>query len=192
MYKVNLIRGWKNAEISRQLRNRIILLMAIIAGILLGIYLILFIRFVSLHKEFTELSNRQYVSKSGHQYSTEELTKALYGLKKLDQIKAIYLDYPEYALYHRFLLDKILQFNSYTIENYTLDRSHEVEVSLLTKELDDVFSLITLLESPKVSKYFTILEIDSISSVKEKKELTNSYKLQFKLQFNKLLLDEKI
>ena len=191
MYKVNLIRGWKSTETHRQYRNRIILALSIFTGLLLLAYLGLFAYFLVLQKQLSTLANKQYVSKSGYEYSTEELTKALYGLKKLDEIKNIYLDYPEYALYHRFLLDKVFNYDSFVIENYALSRDHRVDMALTTQKLDDIYSLIALLESPEVSQYFSDLEITSISSAKDKNQITTFFKTQVKLKFNNKLLDEK-
>lgn len=191
MYKVNLIRGWQSAQVLRQLRTRFILLMAIVSSILLLIYLGLFARFLILQQELSQLASRHYVSKAGYQYSTEELTKTLYGLKKLDQIKTIYLDYPEYAMYHRFILDRVFLFDSFTIDNYSLSKDHMVDMTLLTSNIEDIYSLISLLESDEVIKYFSTLEISSITSVKEKNLETMNYKIQVKLKFNDKLLNEK-
>lgn len=191
MYKVNLIRGWKSTETHRQYRNRFILVMALITGVLLISYLGMFVYFLILQKELSTLSSKQYVTKSGYEYSTEELTKALYGLKKLDEIKRIYLDYPEYALYHRFLLEKIFKYESFIIENYALSRDHRVDMTLSTADLDDIYNLIELLESKDVSQYFSDLEISSVNSIKEKNQTTSTYKTQLKLKFNEKLLDEK-
>lgn len=191
MYKVNLIRGWQNTETYRKYRNTLVLIMAVVTSILLLAYLGLFIHFLYLENQLSELSNKQYVTKAGYQYSTEELTKALYGLKKLDEIKGIYLDYPEYALYHRFILDRILKYDSFIIDNYSMSREHSVEVSLNTAIVDDIYSLIALLESPEVSQYFSNLELGSISQTKDKNSEVFSYKTDLKLKFNNKLLDEK-
>lgn len=191
MYKVNLIRGWKSTETHRQYRNRFVLVMALVTGILLIGYLGMFVYFLFLQKELSTLSSKQYVTKSGYEYSTEELTKALYGLKKLDEIKNIYFDYPEYALYHRFLLEKIFKYESFTIENYALARDHRVDMTLTTSEIDDIYNLIALLESEDVSQYFSDLEISSINTVKEKNQTVSTYKTQLKLKFNEKLLNEK-
>lgn len=191
MYKVNLIRGWHSTQVHRQLRMRFILVMAIITSVLLLGYLALFFRFLFLQQELSSLSNKQYVSKAGYQYSTEELTKALYGLKKLDEIKTIYLDYPEYAMYHHFILDRIFRFDSFTIESYSLSKDHLVDMTLLTPEIEDIYSLISVLESFEVSQYFSALEISSIANVKEKNTEAINYKTQVKLKFNNKLLDEK-
>lgn len=191
MERINLIRGWQSTQVHRQLRMRFILVMAIITSVLLLAYLGLFIRFLLLQQELSTLSSRKYVSKAGYQYSTEELTKALYGLKKLDEIKAIYLEYPEYAMYHRFILDRIFRFDSFTIQNYSLSKDHLVDMTLLTAKIEDIYGLISLLESAQVSQYFSTLEISSIASVKEKNSETTNYKTQLKLKFNNKLLDEK-
>lgn len=191
MYKVNLIRGWKSTETHRQYRNRLILVMAIITGILLLAYLGLFAYFLILQQELSTLSKKQYISKLGYQYSTEELTKALYSLKKLDEIKKIYQEYPEYALYHRFLLSKVFAYDSFVIENYTLSRDHLVDMTLTTQELEDIYNLISLLESKEISQYFKSLEITSINAVKDKSQNQPFYKTQLKLKFNEKLLNEK-
>ncbi|OGK66300.1 hypothetical protein A2313_03680 [Candidatus Roizmanbacteria bacterium RIFOXYB2_FULL_41_10] len=191
MYKINLIRGWKKSEIYRSYRSRWLIIMVSVTVFLLLFYLGLFIRFVLFQKELTTLSNKQYVTETGHEYTTEELTKALYGLKKLDQIKIVYSAYPEYYLYHQFLLNHIYQFDSFIVDNYKLDREHEVEVTLSTSKLDDIYKLINLLESPKVIKYFSLLEIRAINSVIDKKTELVTYKIDFILKFNELLFNEQ-
>ena len=191
MYKINLIRGWKKSEIYRSYRSRWLIIMASVTAFLLLFYLGLFIKFVLLQKELTMLSNKQYVTETGQEYTTEELTKALYGLKKLDQIKIVYSAYPEYYRYHQFLLNHIYQFDSFIVDNYKLDREHEVEVTLSTTKLDDIYKLINLLESPKVIKYFSLLEIRAINSVIDKKTEQVTYKIDFILKFNELLFNEQ-
>ncbi len=191
MYKINLIRGWKNTEIYRNYRIRWLLVMAIITAFLLLLYLGLFVRFILMQRELSTLSDKQYVTSTGQQYTTEELTKALYGLKKLDQVKAVFLDYPDYYHYHQFLLNHIYEFDSFVIDNYKLDREHRVEVSLSTVKLDDIYQLINLLESPKIIKYFSLLEIDSINSTIDKKTEAITYEIDFTLQFNDTLFNEQ-
>lgn len=191
MYKVNLIRGWQSTIVYRKYRNQLILIMAIITFVFLVVYSLLFIRFLVLQKQLVVLSDKQYVSNTGQQYSTEELTKTLYSLKKLDQIKQVYVSYPEYVLYHRFLLNIILTFNSFTISNYTLNKEHVVNVALKTSNLNHIFDLIILLESPEISKYFSVLEINSVNTAKDKKEETTFYQLDLVLKFNEELLNEK-
>jgi len=191
MYKVNLIRGWQKTELYRLYRQRFLLAIGVVSALSVFVYLGFFIYFLLLQKQLSTLSSKQLTSSSGQTYSTEELTKTLYSLKKLDQIKEIFASYPEYALYHQFLLDNIFEFSSFTIDNYALDRHHSVEAVLSTKSLEDIFALISLLESDKVSQYFSVLEINNISSSLQKDEVSHQYRVGFTLQFNDKLLNEK-
>ncbi len=191
MFNVNLIRGWQNTIAYRRFRSQLILVIGVFSGLLLFIYFIFFTRFLLLQRNLNQLSNRQYVSGSGHSYSSQQLTKALYGLKKLDQIKAVFQDYPEYANYHQFILKRILRFDSFTIDNYTLSKDHSVDVTLLSDKLKDILELLALLESTEVSRYFSKLEINSITSIKERNSEVINYKVVLKLQFNSLLLNEE-
>jgi hypothetical protein len=191
MHKVNLIRGWQNTGIYRSYRHKALLTMVVITSILLVVYLAFFGYFIYLQKQVSQLSQKELVTQSGYKYTTEELAKAIYSLKKLDEIKKIYLDYPEYKMYHQFLLDHILNYSSFTIDNYALDRSHIVKVALSTGNLNDIFSLVEVLESSKVSRYFSALDITSINSTSDDKNESSLYRIEFSLKFNSRLLDEK-
>ena len=191
MHKVNLIKSSKTSQLIKTYRNRILLFLSSAALIFIIAYVVLLIRFIRLQNELTTLSNKQFQTVNGQSYSTEDLAKALYSQKKLEQIKSIYLSYPEYYLYHQFLLSRIFTYNSFTIDSYSLNKQHMVDVSLSTSNLDDIFSLITTLESEEVAIYFDYFEIENIELVKDKNSSDNSYRMSFVLEFNNKLLDEK-
>jgi len=191
MYKVNLIRGWQKTGVYKTYRNQILLLIAGISIVLIGVYFFLFVRFLYLQRQLTELSNEQFLGENNPGFTTEELTKTLYGLKKLEQVRTVYSQYPEFYLYHNFLLKKILRYSSLTINKYTLNREHAVEVAVETKKLGDLFELINLLENKENAQYFSLFEVNTIGLSKSKAEDQDSYKMDFKLQFNERLLNEK-
>jgi len=191
MYKVNLIRGWQKTTVYKSYRNQILLSLGGIALVMITVYFFLFARFLYLQKQLTEISNQQFLGQNNPGFTTEELTKTIYSLKKLEQIRTIYSQYPEFYLYHNFLLKKILRYSSLTINRYTLNREHAVEVAVETKSLSDLFELINLLESNENAQYFTLFEVNNIGLNKSKADNEDIYKMDFKLQFNEKLLNEK-
>lgn len=191
MYKVNLIRDGKTARLVKKYRNQILLIMGFVSLGLVVVYIALLIHFFVLQKQLTNITNEQFLTINGQSYTAEELTKALYSQKKLEQIKTIYLSYPEYYLYHQFLLDHIFKYKSFTIDDYALDKEHSVKVSLATDNLDDIFSLITTLESKKVAMYFDYFEIQNIELFKNTDNPASLYRIEFELEFNNKLLHEK-
>jgi hypothetical protein len=191
MYKLNLIRGWQKTGVYKSYRNRILLLLVALAVLLIGAYLFFFVRFVFLQRELTRLSNEQFITTNSDGFSTEELTKTLYSLRKLEQVRAVYSEYPEFYLYHNFLLKKILRNQNLTINNYTLNREHAVDVSVESQKLSELFTLINLLEERETAQYFSLFEVNSIVLSKPKSSAKESYLMDFKLQFNEKLLNEK-
>jgi len=191
MYKVNLIKGWQKTETYKVYRNRLLFALFSISLILIISYVALFLRFILLQKQVATLSNQQFLSSTGQTYTTESLTKTLYSLKKLNEIKNIYLAYPDYYLYHQFLLKQIFKFKTFTIENYSLDKDHLVKVTLKSTVLEDIFTFLTTLEGDNVSRYFESFEIGSIEMSENKDRTERSFLLDFNLKFNNLLLNEK-
>lgn len=191
MYKVNLIKGWQKTESYKLYRNRLLFSLAAISVVLIGTYLFLLVRYVLLQRELTALSNNQLLSLQGQQYSVESLTKTLYSLKKIAQIEQIYLDYPDYFRYHKFLLKKILRYKTFSLDRYELNRQHQVKVSLISSSLDDILELINDLESPGVSKYFSSFDIQSVTMSQDKDSGNKVFVLDFSLQFNDLIINEK-
>jgi len=191
MYKLNLIRGWQKTTVYKSYRNQILLLLVALAVFLIGAYLFFFVRFIFLQRELTNLSNEQFMTENSEVINTEDLTKTLYSLRKLEQVRAVYSEYPEFYLYHNFLLKKILRNQNLTINNYTLNREHAVDVSVETQKLSELFTLINLLEDRKTAQYFSLFEVNSIVLSKPKSSTKESYLMNFKLQFNEKLLNEK-
>lgn len=144
-----------------------------------------------VQRKLANISNQQFLSQNTQVYSTETITRTIYSLRKLEQIRKVYLDYPDYYLYHQFLLTKIFKFGSFRLESYALTKGHEVSVSLVSKKLDHIFSLINLLESPQYSKYFSDFEIKSIDQTVDKTDNLVYFKIDFLLQFNDKLGHEK-
>jgi|GEM_PF-1509559 len=191
MYKVNLIKGWKKTGVYRSYRNWILIALSGIAVLLIITYLSLFMRFLYYQKQLTELANRQFLTANATGFTTNELTKTIYALRKLEQVREIYNQYPEFYLYHNFLLKKILRYPNITIDKYTLNREHSVEVAVQSSKLSTLFELIAVLENPQNSKYFALFEINTLRLSKSKQDTKEGYFMDFRLQFNELLLNEK-
>lgn len=184
MYKINLIKGWKKIKLYKKFRTWVGVGLIVLVSIMVVSYFGLFVYLVILQRELSSLSNNQYQSQAINQYSPEVVSKTIYGLQKLDQIRNIDQAYPDYYKIHQFLISKILKQKSFVIEEYSLKKNYFVDMTITTGKLADIFTFLNTLQSDKVIKSFQVLELERIALQNNDEKTGDSFIVELMLQFH--------
>lgn len=190
MYQVNLIKGWHKVESYKEYKNKLSILFVVGIVVFLAIYIFLLINLYFKQQELTNLKE-EGLYQSQLQYPVDKITKAVYGQKKLDQIKEIVLEYPEYYKIHNYLIKKILNQPEIEITDYNIQKGQSVDITLNANSLNHIFSLLNTLQEEQVVKNFVQLNIKGIKLMEADDTNEKTFIVDLNLEFSPSFVNDQ-
>jgi len=154
------------------------------------IYIFLLINLYFKQQELTNLKE-EGLYQSQLQYPVDKITKAVYGQKKLDQIKEIVLEYPEYYKIHNYLIKKILNQPEIEITDYNIQKGQSVDITLNANSLNHIFSLLNTLQEEQVVKNFVQLNIKGIKLMEADDTNEKTFIVDLNLEFSPSFVNDQ-
>jgi hypothetical protein len=123
------------------------------------------------------------------------LGKTAFSYQKLKMIENVYVNSPEYYKQYKYLLGLISKTGTFAIDNFSLDDRNNVDLSLTSSSVNDVFALIKLFDSGDIKKYFNAIKVNNIALKTSKDAAGNvedEYGVNFVIQFTPAFNEAKL
>ncbi len=192
MFRINLIKHATKVQLYRNTVAKTRLVILILIPLMLVVYGAIFLLLVVSQQRLEQMAKTSISRLSGTLQDPQTLSKGIYGLKKLNEIRNLYVSAPEYYKQYDFLLDLILERENIVIEGFSLNKENSAELTLFTRDLESIFELIEKLESEQVIHNFSVLNVDAITLQKGKVvETEDGFRIALKIQFRSTFQNEE-